>query len=289
MFPTLSLVAFVIGLSLSFLFGGFFLMCLAGTYVVPYGTEIYLSNLLIPTARLKVLKPGINVSPFNVFYTPVYITLNGVRTMQIPTRMFEDRIENYLVVTSQKVAISISGSTNLYIIDPLKAICTISDFDNYVDKVCKSQIRNMFSNKTLEEILQNQSAIQAKLLDSIRENLEPFGVKIDSFVLVKVVVPEHITTATAMQTAKQLDYATRLLEIENKKRVTEVELEIEQMRDNCLLGKFHHYKAVDPNFSINTYLYQQTKAKAYANNPRIVVHDYKPSSIQLDPKRADLI
>lgn len=260
--------------------------------VPPNFCSIYFNSV---TGKYLVYHAGLHWVGFStLFLTPIKTVLQEKETSHITLTTYHDNITKYLILSASKLPIFIDCSAHIRITDPLCAVTTSKDIDATVDSICKSNLRNLFSTLSLDQIITTQSTLQKSLLSDINEDLTSYGVSCVGFTLTCVQIPESVQKSVIKITSEQLKQRCSMIEAQTNQKVHLKELQLKQLTHKAnldmaqlehqsLMKKLHEFKNLDPRFSINDYLSSKLRSKAYSKCKSIVFYDGS-----IDTKRSNL-
>lgn len=123
--------------------------------------------VLFSGSKAKVLNPGMHVY-FPVYSEPVLYPIKR-QTVNLPGQVIT-------LKDGKEVLADVVVVYEIY--DICKALVDTYDLEDTIRDVAQGSVKRVLSDKTLEEIRDNQHEIDITLSRRIRSNLHPFGIKV---------------------------------------------------------------------------------------------------------------
>lgn len=232
------------------------------TWVPPSSCMVYYDSL---ANSYQVLDSGWHWLGYRGYFkSAMETTLQDKKTTIINLRTYHDAITNYPILTESKLPITVDCNAHIKILNPLLAVTSVKDIDYMVDSICKSHLRNIFSTLDLDKIVTTHTALQVSLLASINTELRTYGISCVGFNLTRVQLPPNIHEAVAKLNNEQMQQRCALIAAQTKRKVLQINLELDRKKHEALLQKLEAYKKIDPHFSINSYHSSQVRSRAYS-------------------------
>ncbi len=122
------------------------------------------------------------------------------------------------VITKDNVTISINALLYFQIMDAKKAIYSIENLPNAIEKLTQTNLRNLVGQMALDETLVSRDIINDKLRDILDKATDKWGVKINRVELQDIVPPASIQQAMEKEKKAEQDRRATILEAEGVKR-----------------------------------------------------------------------
>ena len=117
-------------------------------------------------------------------------------------------------VTADSVTIKINAVLYYRIIDPMKAISRVENYQMAVYQASMTTLRNIVGQHNLDDMLQSRDKINAKVQEIVDEITEPWGVAIERVELKDVEIPVSMQRAMAKEAEAAREKRARLIKAE---------------------------------------------------------------------------
>ena len=131
--------------------------------------------------------------------------------MRIDTRVRTVDVPAQMSLTKDNVPITIDAIVYYSVVDPVKAILNVSDYNAATSSLAQTVLRDVCGGKEFDDIL----AGVVRLGDEIEERLDPltenYGVDVTHVVLQQIKIPAHLEDAIARQAAAERERRSRVI------------------------------------------------------------------------------
>ena len=117
-------------------------------------------------------------------------------------------------VTADSVTIKINAVLYYRIIDPMKAINRVENYQMAVYQAAMTTLRNVVGQHNLDDMLKGRDKINAKIQEIVDEITEPWGVEIERVELKDVEIPVSMQRVMAMEAEAVREKRARLIKAE---------------------------------------------------------------------------
>jgi regulator of protease activity HflC (stomatin/prohibitin superfamily) len=117
-------------------------------------------------------------------------------------------------VTADSVTIKINAVLYYRIIDPMKAINRVENYQMAVYQAAMTTLRNVVGQHNLDDMLKGRDKINAKIQEIVDEITEPWGVEIERVELKDVEIPISMQRVMAMEAEAVREKRARLIKAE---------------------------------------------------------------------------
>ncbi len=114
-------------------------------------------------------------------------------------------------VTADSVTIKINAVLYYRIIDPMKAINRVENYQMAVYQAAMTTLRNIVGQHNLDDMLKSRDKINAKIQEIVDEITEPWGVEIERVELKDVEIPISMQRVMAMEAEAIREKRARLI------------------------------------------------------------------------------
>jgi regulator of protease activity HflC (stomatin/prohibitin superfamily) len=188
---------------------GFILMIAAGIAATIFKTGVrvdreYERGVMFRLGRFqKIQGPGL------------YFTIPVIdQKVQVDMRTKTVDIAPQEAVTADSVTIKINAVLYYRIIDPMKAISRVENYQMAVYQASMTTLRNIVGQHNLDDMLQSRDKINAKVQEIVDEITEPWGVAIERVELKDVEIPLSMQRAMAKEAEAAREKRARLIKAE---------------------------------------------------------------------------
>src|SRR6476646_7812539 len=120
-----------------------------------------------------------------VFQQMTRVTLRTI-TMNIPSQK---------IITKDNVSIDISAVACYHIVDPTKSVIAIENVNAAINQISQTTVRNVVGQFSLDQLLSQTLAINAKIKDVIDGHTEPWGAQVTAVEIKDITLPDNMQRA----------------------------------------------------------------------------------------------
>lgn len=132
------------------------------------------------------------------------------------------------VITKDNVTISINALLYFQIVDARKAIYSIENLPEAIEKLTQTNLRNLVGQLALDETLVSRDIINDKLREILDKATDKWGVKVNRVELQDIVPPASIQQAMEKEKKAEQDRRATILEAEGIKKAAVLKAEGEK-------------------------------------------------------------
>lgn len=130
---------------------------------------------------------------------------------QVDIRTKTVNIEPQETVTADSVTIRVNAVLYYRILDPIKAINRVENYQMAVYQIALTTLRNVVGQNLLDDVLQNRDKINIKVQEIVDEITEPWGVVIERVEMKDVEIPSSMQRAMAKEAEAVREKRARLI------------------------------------------------------------------------------
>ncbi len=119
--------------------------------------------------------------------------------VQIDIRTKTVDIEPQETITADSVTIRVNAVLYYRIIDPVKAINRVENYQMAVYQVALTTLRNVVGQNILDDVLQNRDKINIRVQETVDEITEPWGIVLERVEMKDVEIPTSMQRAMAKE------------------------------------------------------------------------------------------
>lgn len=173
------------------------------------GLHPIIPGMEIPRSMIKMTKrTGLDGRPYNMLISSPVIDLRET-VLDFPRQN---------VITKDNVTISINALLYFQIVDARKAIYSIENLPDAIEKLTQTNLRNLVGQLALDETLVSRDIINDKLREILDKATDKWGVKVNRVELQDIVPPASIQQAMEKEKKAEQDRRARILEAEGIKK-----------------------------------------------------------------------
>ena len=203
--------------------------------------EYHVGALYVDGKLSQTLEPGTHA---------FWKVTRKLRTVVTETRLQTLEVSGQEILTKDKVSLRLNLTAGYRVTDPLLAFSKLADFGEYLYKELQFALRSSVGTRTLDELLEDKTALDGVILNQVRGRLENLGLELESVGIKDIILPgemkallskvveaekaaqangirrreETAATRSLLNTARVMEdnpVALRLKELETLERVTE--------------------------------------------------------------------
>ncbi len=152
-----------------------------------------------------------------------YVITSPQTTIDLREQVFDFAKQN--VITADNVTIEIDAMLYFQIMDEKAAMYEIANLPDAIEKLCKTSLRNVAGNMTLDQCLTSRDKINSELLTIMDEATDKWGVKVNRVELKDITPPHDIQQAMEKQMRAERERRAIILTSEGEKQSAILEAE----------------------------------------------------------------
>jgi regulator of protease activity HflC (stomatin/prohibitin superfamily) len=133
-------------------------------------------------------------------------------------------------ITKDSVTVKVDAVLRFRVVDPIKAITSVKDYEQAIDLASMTTLRNIIGQHELDELLKDRDQIDANLRKQIDAVSEPWGIDVQSVDIKAVDIPEGMQRAMAKEAEAAREKRARIIkaeaEAEAARKLTEASAQI---------------------------------------------------------------
>lgn len=131
--------------------------------------------------------------------------------VQVDVRTKTVNIEPQETVTADSVTIRVNAVLYYRILDPVKAINRVENYESAVYQIALTTLRNVVGQNILDDVLQNRDKINLKVQEIVDEITEPWGIVIERVEMKDVEIPSSMQRAMAKEAEAVREKRARII------------------------------------------------------------------------------
>jgi regulator of protease activity HflC (stomatin/prohibitin superfamily) len=120
------------------------------------------------------------------------------------------------VITRDNVSVKVNAVVYYRVIDPLKAVLEVEDFQYATSELSQTTLRSILGQAELDELLADRERINHRLREVIDLQTDPWGIKISAVEVKHVDLPDMMQRAMARQAESERDRRAKVIHAEGE-------------------------------------------------------------------------
>ena len=120
------------------------------------------------------------------------------------------------VITRDNVSVKVNAVVYYRVIDPLKAVLEVEDFQYATSELSQTTLRSILGQAELDELLADRERINHRLREVIDQQTDPWGIKISAVEVKHVDLPDIMQRAMARQAESERDRRAKVIHAEGE-------------------------------------------------------------------------
>ena len=178
-------------------------------------------------APIDKARPMIKIDKVKSLDGRIYTTQTYAKRIDLRETVYDFPRQN--VITKDNVTISINALLYFQIIDAKRALYSIENLPEAIEKLTQTNLRNLVGQLALDETLVSRDIINDKLRDILDKATDKWGVKVNRVELQDIVPPASIQQAMEKEKKAEQDRRATILEAEGIKKSAILTAEGEKM------------------------------------------------------------
>jgi len=117
-------------------------------------------------------------------------------------------------ITRDSVTVKVDAVLYFRVVDPIKAVTAVVDFEQAIDLASQTTMRNVIGQHELDDLLKHRDRINASLKEIIDGMSEPWGIDVSTVDIKAVDIPEGMQRAMAREAEAAREKRARLIKAE---------------------------------------------------------------------------
>ncbi len=138
--------------------------------------------LFVENRFVRALEPGMHA----------FWNAASPRVEVVDLRLQAMEVAGQEILTSDKVAIRVNLWATYQVVDAVKARQSLKDATDHLYKTLQLAVRQTLGKRTLEQILEEKTAIDESVAGEVRREMEQYGVRVGSIALKDIVLPGEV-------------------------------------------------------------------------------------------------
>jgi regulator of protease activity HflC (stomatin/prohibitin superfamily) len=133
----------------------------------------------------------------------------GLRIVTLP-------IESQKIITKDNVSIDVAAVAYYQVQDPIKSIVEIENVVSATYQIAQTTVRNVVGQSSLDEVLSETTAINAKIKTILEESTEKWGIYVSAVEVKDIQLPDTMQRAMAKQAEAEREKRAKIIAAEGE-------------------------------------------------------------------------
>ena len=160
--------------------------------------------------RLGKIRPEVKQPGFRLII-PIVDRIRKI-SMQIVTLP----IESQKIITKDNVSIDVSAVAYYQVVDPVKAVVEIQNVVSATYQIAQTTVRNIVGQSSLDDVLSETTAINAKIKDVLEANTAKWGILVSTVEVKDIQLPDSMQRAMAKQAEAEREKRAKVIAAEGE-------------------------------------------------------------------------
>jgi len=125
-------------------------------------------------------------------------------------------VDSQKIITKDNVSIDVSAVAYYQITDPTKAVVEIQNVVSAIYQIAQTTVRNIVGQSSLDEVLSETTAINAKIKDVLEASTEKWGVLVSTVEVKDIQLPDTMQRAMAKQAEAEREKRAKVIAAEGE-------------------------------------------------------------------------
>jgi regulator of protease activity HflC (stomatin/prohibitin superfamily) len=125
-------------------------------------------------------------------------------------------VDSQKIITKDNVSIDVSAVAYYQIIDPTKAVVEIQNVVSATYQIAQTTVRNIVGQSSLDEVLSETTAINAKIKDVLEASTAKWGILVSTVEVKDIQLPDSMQRAMAKQAEAEREKRAKVIAAEGE-------------------------------------------------------------------------
>ena len=125
-------------------------------------------------------------------------------------------VDSQKIITKDNVSIDVSAVAYYQITDPVKAVVEIQNVVSAIYQIAQTTVRNIVGQSSLDEVLSETTAINAKIKDVLEAATQKWGVLVSTVEVKDIQLPDTMQRAMAKQAEAEREKRAKVIAAEGE-------------------------------------------------------------------------
>jgi len=146
---------------------------------------------------------------------PLNHIVSKIEKVDIRTKVFD--IPQQEIISKDAVTIRVDAVVHYKVVDPLKAVNVVQNFNNTTRLLAQTTLRNILGLKTMTQILQEREEISHALQQSLDLATDAWGIKVERVEVKDIILPATMRRAMAAEAEAQREAKAKCIQATGEK------------------------------------------------------------------------
>lgn len=125
-------------------------------------------------------------------------------------------VDSQKIITKDNVSIDVSAVAYYQIVDPTKAVVEIQNVVSATYQIAQTTVRNIVGQSSLDEVLSETTAINAKIKDVLEASTAKWGILVSTVEVKDIQLPDSMQRAMAKQAEAEREKRAKVIAAEGE-------------------------------------------------------------------------
>ena len=133
------------------------------------------------------------------------------RIVRISLRIETMDVPSQDVVTRDNVTVKVSAVVFFRVIDPAKSVVEVAHYVHATSQLAQTRLRAILGEADLDELLSEREKLNARVQETLDEQTEPWGIKVQAVEVKNVDLPDQMIRAIARQAEAERERRAKVI------------------------------------------------------------------------------
>lgn len=143
------------------------------------------------------------------------------QTKKVDLRIITMSIPMQEIISKDNVSLKTAAVCFFQVVDPFKAVTKIEDPFSATNQIAQTTLRSVLGQHSLDELLSDRDAINAKLSAIIDRQTEGWGIKVNAVEVKDVEIPDSMQRAMSRQAEAERERRAKIIAAEGEHQAAE--------------------------------------------------------------------
>jgi len=151
------------------------------------------------------------------------------RMVKMDLRVVTIDVAKQEIMTKDNVPVTVDAVVYFRVINPTDAVVKVENFWKATSLIAQTTLRSVLGQASLDDLLSQRDAINAKLQEIIDRQTEPWGIKVTAVEVKDVALPDSMKRAMAKQAEAERERRAKVVNAEGEFQAAEKMVQAAQM------------------------------------------------------------
>ena len=138
------------------------------------------------------------------------------KMLKVSMRLIAMDVDPQDVITRDNVSVKVNAVMYYRVIDPIKAIVEVENFNYAVSQLAQTTLRSVCGQAELDELLSAREKINSQLQEILDTHTDPWGIKVATVELKHIDLPQEMQRSMAKQAEAERERRAKVINAEGE-------------------------------------------------------------------------